>query len=156
MFKLRINFKKIKVITALILCASIIQVMFQNCSKLPEQFSDSKVQNAMSYFEYRYSKPTSIYFEIQIVLDSEDSANKMYKLLGFAGNSDARAGEIEYSIEVFDASNKSICPLKTAVLPEGVTSIEENCVLPLTTVIGYAVFKVRNPGGEWNVYTKNY
>ena len=141
---------------ALVVSATLVQILFQNCSKLPGQFSDSKSQNSMGFFEYRYDKPASIYFEIQIVQESADSANKMYKLLGFAANSDNRVADIEYSLEVFDASNNSICPLRTATLPNGVTSVEENCTLPLATVIGYAVFKVRNPGGEWNVYTKNY
>lgn len=156
MFNLRISLKKLKIIITLVVSVALVQILFQNCSKLPEQFSDSKVQNAMSFFEYRYAKPAPIYFEIQIVQDSADSANKMYKLLGFATNSDGRVADIEYSIEVFGVNNQSICPLNTATLTGGATSIEVNCVLPLATVIGYAVFKVRNPGGEWNVYTKNY
>lgn len=131
-------------------------VLLQNCSKTPSQFEDQQVKKTMDFFEYRYVKATPIYFEIQIVPDTSDATNQLYKLLGFATNSDAVIRDIEYTIEVFGVNNDSICSLRTGTLTGGQTLVEETCLLPKTTLIKTAVIKVRHAGEDWLAYTKAY
>ncbi|AGH95493.1 hypothetical protein [Pseudobdellovibrio exovorus] len=131
---------------------------FQNCSKNPSVFEDSVVQKTMDFFEYRYSEPAEIYFELQIVPDADipNDPNRMYNLLGLATYADGSTGIIEYEVEVFGTSKQSICSLKAGTLAVGDTLFQETCLLSKQTVIGDAVIKVRRPGGNWHVYTKSY
>lgn len=134
----------------------LLMLQFQNCAKNPPQFSDKELQKTMDFFEYRYTKATDIYFEIQLVVDSEDATHRLYKVLGLAANSNGSTTNIEYSMQLFNQSGAPICPEETGTLTAGSTLVEETCLMTLQTVIGSAVIKVRNPGGEWNVYTKKY
>lgn len=135
---------------------ALLLVQFQNCARNPDQFTDQEVQKTMDFFEYRYEKATDVYFEIQIVPDTEDATHRLYKLLGFAANSDGGTAAIDYSIEIFGTDEQSICPERTGTLTAGDTLIEESCLLPKTTAIGDAVIKVRTSGGAWNEYRKAY
>lgn len=151
-----LNLKKFKKNLQLIFIMIPFYLFFQSCSKNSNQFTDQEVQKTMDFFEYRYNKATPIYFEIQIIPDIADASNKLYKLLGFATNSNASLTDIEYTIEIFDPGKNSVCTSKSGTLSAGQTLIDESCLLPLATTISSAIIKVRNPGGEWNVYTKNY
>lgn len=136
---------------------TLLPLLLQSCSESPYQFDDAEVKKTMDFFEYRYDKATPIYFEIQIVPDTADATNQLYKLLGFAANSDGSTSDIEYTIEVFGLNNDSICSLRTGTLTGGLTLVEETCLLPKTTAIGTAVIKVRPAGStDWNIYTKAY
>lgn len=143
-------------LTLITLFSALLMLQFQNCAKNPAQFSDKELQKTMNFFEYRYTKATDIYFEIQLVVDTEDATHRLYKVLGFAANSNGATTNIEYSMQLFDQNGAAICPEETGVLAAGTTLAEESCLMTLQTVIGSAVIKVRNPGGEWNVYTKKY
>lgn len=135
----------------------VLMLPFQNCAKSPNvMFEDSKVAETLNFFEYRYTKMTPIYFEIQIVPTSADATNQSYDLLGLAAASDASLVDIEYSIEVFGTDQISICPLKSGVIRAGTSLTTETCSLLKTKKIGYAVMKVRKQSGEWNTYTKSY
>lgn len=129
---------------------------FQNCAKKEPVFSDDLVIETMSFFSYRYEKPTPVYFELQIVPVSSDATYQTYKLILFAANSDGGAASIDYEFEVFDSAGKSICPLKAGSLSAGVSRVEEPCITLKSAVLGHALVKARNPGEAWEVLNNSY
>lgn len=147
----------IKKIIPLLLSSFVLLLQFQNCAKKEFSFKDEKVTEMMSFFEYRYTKVTPIYFEIQILPGTTDENFIRYDILGFASTSDGTVANIDYEIEVFGIDNQSLCALKTGVLSSGETMFSEFCVINKNLSIGYAIMKVRKQlEGEWNVYTKIY
>lgn len=146
-----------KRIIPLLALMGLLVFQFQNCAKKEFAFEDEKVEEAMSFFEYRYTKATPIYFEIQVLPTVLSGDFQEYDLLGFATPSDGSDAAIDYKIEIFDTNHNSICGLKTGLLAAGVTLINESCVINKNTKIGSAVIQVKKQlEGVWNVYTKQY
>ncbi len=140
-----------------IILSLILFLPFQNCAKSPNlTFQDSLVLKTMDFFEYRYTKRTPVYFEIQIVPTTSDATNQSYDLLGLAALSDGSIADINYSIEIFGVDHVSICPEQVGILAAGSTLITETCSLAKTKKIGYAVMKVKYLTSDWNTYTKTY
>lgn len=136
---------------------SLLVLQFQNCAKKEFVFEDELVAETMNYFEYRYTKPTPIYFEIQVLPTEVDATYQSYDVLGFATASDGSDEAIDWKIEVFDTNNQSICALKTGQLTAGETLINESCVINKTIKLGSAVIQVkRQSSNEWQIYTKKY
>ncbi len=156
MLKLKNKVKNILKNTGILLLFLSLIIPFQNCAKKPAVFEDSKVSETLSYFEFRYLKAAPVYFEVQIVPTSSDATTQFYDLLGFAAPSDGSSVNLEYSIEVFAPDKSSVCPVKTGVLPAGQTLITETCSMLKSKILGYAVMKIRQPLGEWFIYTKTY
>lgn len=150
--------KSTKRIIPLLGLMGLLVFQFQNCAPQKEfAFEDEKVEETMSYFEYRYTKATPIYFEIQVLPTDADATYQSYDILGFATPSDGSAVAIDYKIDVYDTSHESICAQKTGQLAAGETLINETCVIAKNIKIGSAVIQVKKQHeGEWNVYTKQY
>ena len=136
---------------------AVLLLQFQNCAKKEFAFEDEKVEEVKTFFEYRYTKATPVYFEIQVLPTTADATHQSYDLLGFAAPSDGSIANLNYKIDVYDTNHNSICPQKVGLLAAGDTLISETCLILKTKKIGSAVIQVKKQTeGEWNVYTKQY
>lgn len=155
MMKLKKSTKRIIPLLALM---GLLVFQFQNCAPKKEfAFEDERVEETMSFFEYRYTKATPIYFEIQVLPTTSDATYQNYDILGFATPSDGSDDPIEYKIDIYNTSQQSICAQKTGLLTAGETLISESCVIAKNVKIGSAVIQVKKQsGGVWDVYTKQY
>ncbi len=146
-----------KKIIPLVGLMAILLLQFQNCAKKDFAFEDEKVEEVKTFFEYRYTKATPIYFEIQVLPTVADATHQEYDILGFAAPSDGSLANIDYKIDIYDTNHNSICAQKTGLLAAGDTLIAESCLILKTKKIGSAVIQVKKQSeGEWNVYTKQY
>lgn len=149
--------KRTKKIIPFLALMSLLVFQFQNCAKKEFVFEDQLVADTMNYFEYRYTKATPVYFEVQVLPTAADATYQSYDLLGFATASDNSQATIDWKIEVFDTSNNSICAQKTGQLTAGETLINESCTVRKEIKLGSAVIQVKKQGStEWQVYTKKY
>lgn len=149
--------KRTKRIIPLLALMGLLVFQFQNCAKKEFAFEDEKVEETMSFFEYRYTKATPIYFEIQVLPTVSDATYQSYDILGFATPSDGTSVAIDYKIDIYDTSHRSICAQKVGLLTAGETLISESCVIRKDVKIGSAVIQVKKQlEGVWNVYTKQY
>ncbi|AZZ36093.1 hypothetical protein CIK05_04565 [Bdellovibrio sp. qaytius] len=146
-----------KNIIPLLTIMGLLLFQFQNCAKKDFAFEDQKVEETMSFFEYRYTKATPIYFEIQVLPTTADATYQTYDILGFATPSDGSSAALNYKIDIYDVNHNSICAQKVGILAAGETLISDNCVVNKNTKIGSAVIQVKKQTeGVWNVYTKQY
>ena len=149
--------KQIKKIIPFLILMVVLVFQFQNCAKKEFVFADEKVEETLSYFEYRYKSATPIYFEVQVLPTESDATFQSYDILGFATPSDGSSVAIDYKIDIYDTSHRSICAQKVGQLANGETLISENCLINKNIKIGSAVIQVKKQNEEeWNVYTKQY
>lgn len=146
-----------KRIVPLVCLMGLLLFQFQNCAKKDFAFEDSEVAETMEYFEYRYTKATPIYFEIQVLPSTSDATYQSYDILGFATPSDGTDAAIDWKIDLYDTKGVRIGVQKIGQLASGETKITQSYTTYKTVKIGSAVIQVKKAtGSEWNVYTKKY